>query len=73
MATDLHTLLDTVRTGEYPDNDVATVIAELVDRAHWFFPGTRSPWFNAVRWDLSLAALHSAGHRVTVLAATGTD
>lgn len=27
MATDLHTLLDTVRTGEYPDNDAAMVIA----------------------------------------------
>ncbi|RNL71198.1 DUF6183 family protein [Streptomyces sp. I6] len=53
-------------------------IAREAEHTHWFLFDTEADWFDAVAWDLAIAALRPGGtsgegQEIAVLAATDTD
>ncbi|MGI5478737.1 DUF6183 family protein [Streptomyces lavendofoliae] len=47
--------------------------ARRAEQTHWYLFDTEADWFEAVAWDIAIAALRPGAQAIAVLAATDTD
>ncbi|GAA2518893.1 DUF6183 family protein [Streptomyces gobitricini] len=47
--------------------------ARRAEQTHWYLFDTEADWFEAVAWDIAIAALRPGAQEIAVLAATDTD